>query len=142
MRFLFECVTCRSSVTNTHSSDEPSSPATPTTEETLTLVTSGPEVSNRRRRKRGRTRGSSSAADWKPTLFAISEDNAISASNTSQRPVNRKPVTPVVSPTPRNVKRCGSSSLVQVNARTRSYDYGREPLAMMFPAFTAAPFMF
>ncbi|XP_021716451.1 uncharacterized protein LOC110684317 [Chenopodium quinoa] len=127
MRFLFECVTCCTMINPSSSSndeEEPTSPPTPRTEETRSLVN--------RRRKRAPTR--SSSADWKPSLFPISEESAVSV--TLQKPVNRKPASP------RTSKRCGSSS-VEVNARSRSYDnFGREPLPMVFPAFSAAPFMF
>ena len=120
MKFLFEYVTCCTTFTNTFASSE---------EEEFTsqsLVTSTPTLSIRRRRKRPVTRNSSSSsADWKPSLFAISEDNPILATPQKPPPVNRKKLTPVI--TPRNVKRSGSST-VQVNAGSRSHDYGYEYL--------------
>ncbi|XP_048498655.1 uncharacterized protein LOC125496849 [Beta vulgaris subsp. vulgaris] len=136
MRFLFECVSCYT-MTSSPSEEDPPSPTTPRTEETRSLVTSTQAAKTHRRRKRTSTRGSS--ADWKPSLFAIAEDNAVST--TPQKPVNRQHVSVTSVVSSRNVKHCGPSS-VQVNARSRAHDYGRESLAMAFPAFSAAPFMF
>ncbi|KNA04540.1 hypothetical protein SOVF_198780 [Spinacia oleracea] len=124
-----------SSSSSSSDSEDSLSPPTSTMEETSSLVAA---VNNNNRRKRVPTRGSSVDCNWKPSLFAIAEDNAVSA--TLKKPVNRQqPVSKVVSQ--RNVKRCASSP-VEVNARSRSHDFSREPLPMVFPAFSAAPFMF
>ncbi|XP_074319446.1 uncharacterized protein LOC141656455 [Silene latifolia] len=96
----------------------------------------------RRKRRTSSTRGTSQ--EWEPSLFAITEDNAIAAVPEKKKPVDvrqpvAKPARPQVSK--RNVNRCGTSS-VQVNGPSRSYDYSRDPFPMVIPAFSAAPFMF
>ncbi|CAO2833439.1 unnamed protein product [Amaranthus hypochondriacus] len=132
MKFLFEYVTCCTTFTNTSASSEEEFSS-------QSLVDSTPTLSIRRRRKRPARSSSSSSADWKPSLFAISEDNPILVTPQKPPPVIRRKLTPVISP--RNVKRSGSST-AQVNAGSRSHEYGRDPLPVAFPAFTAAPFMF
>lgn len=140
MRFLLECVGCCMMSTTTSgdaSSENLSPPATPRTEETRSLV-SRATVSRRRRRT------SSSTADWRPSLFAISEDNAVpvgpkKAVEDRNRPAKVAVVKPAGS---RNVnKRCAPSS-VRVNAHSRPHEFGHNPLPMVVPTFSAAPFMF
>lgn len=118
------------------STAEPSYPATPRTEETRSLVVAPSEA---RRRKRASSRNA--AADWRPSLFAIAEDNAVPVG--PEKKENRsRPAEVVVKPAgSRNVKRCGTSS-VRVNVHTRPHDFGHNPLPLVVPAFSAAPFMF
>ncbi|KAH9626789.1 hypothetical protein KSS87_001948 [Heliosperma pusillum] len=95
------------------------------------------------RRKRRKSSGRGSSEDWEPSLFAITEDNAVAAVPEMKKPVDvsrpvAQPVRPQASKT--NVNRCTSS--VRVNGPSRSYDFSREPLPMVIPAFSVAPFMF
>jgi len=114
MRFLLECVGCcmmSAASSGEDSTAEPSPPATPRTEETRSLVVAPSET---RRRKRASSRNA--AADWRPSLFAIAEDNAVPVGPEKKENRSR----PAGS---RNVKRCGTSS-VRVNAHTRPHDFG------------------
>ncbi|KAK9673993.1 hypothetical protein RND81_12G203700 [Saponaria officinalis] len=150
MRFIFEYVTCCMMMStpcnnkeNSSSQVSPSSSSKAAEDETRSLVAVPPRSGQRR--KRMPTRGSS--ADWQPSLFAISEDNAATAVTVvkTAEKVRRQVATPVKQQPPsssqRNVKRCGVFS-GRVNDHSRSYDFSRDPIPMVVPTFSAAPFMF
>ncbi|KAL9236365.1 hypothetical protein vseg_011045 [Gypsophila vaccaria] len=155
MRFIFDYVTCcmmmstpcNKESASSHTTHSTSSSTSKAEDETRSLVTAPSRNNSGRRRKRTSTRGSS--ADWQPSLFAISEDNdnvnkvvtVAKATAVKDRPkVAAVPVKPTSSSS-RNVKRCGGFS-GRVNNHSRSYDFSHEPIPMIVPTFSAAPFMF
>lgn len=129
MRFLFECVGC--CMNSTHES-----PAMSPAEETRSLVTLAPATTIGCRRKRSPAR--SQAADWRPSLLAISEDNAIPPAPVM--PDNRNSTAPVTGAG--SVKRCGPSPARVNVARSYTRHFSHDPLPVVVPAFSAAPFMF
>ncbi|KAH9602525.1 hypothetical protein KSS87_003562 [Heliosperma pusillum] len=143
MRFIFEYVTCCMMSSPCNNNEPPTSrpPSSKATEdETRSLVTTAKATSGRRR-KRTPTRGSS--ADWQPSLFAIAEDNAVAATPGKNVEKVQRPTVATAKQTSsqRNVKRCVASSS-RVGSSSRSYDFSREPIPMVIPTFSAAPFMF
>lgn len=137
MKFLLEFVTCCTPCRSFYKT----SSLPPAADDTRSLVPTVPPsipLGNRHYRssKRWRTTASKSgpAADWRPSLNAISEDNAVvvvergnrAAVAGSERNLKRK-----VSPTPRSHVR-----------NRRSDDYARAPIQAIMPAFSPTPFMF
>ncbi|GFZ12457.1 hypothetical protein Acr_23g0008420 [Actinidia rufa] len=113
MKFLLELVTCCTSG---------SSPSRE--EETLTLALAPPE-DRRRKRERSATAvvvlRSRSAAEWRPSLCSISEDNM-----TAERERERERV--ILAGSERMIKRkVGSTTTGKVHVRSYSDDFGYVP---------------
>ncbi|KAK9689054.1 hypothetical protein RND81_09G031900 [Saponaria officinalis] len=98
-----------------------------------------PPSGTRRRRRRTPARGST--VDWRPSLFAIAENNAVAVAAVEMKKKEsvRQPMSRSVT---RNVNRCGVSSGRVNGSPNRAYEYRRDPLPIVIPAFSAAPFMF
>ncbi|KAK2639393.1 hypothetical protein Ddye_027188 [Dipteronia dyeriana] len=131
MRFnlleFVSCCGCRESSGGVRPEEEPSK-----TEETKTLVT--PVKRNYRRRRRGRFGGGGQPdpPEWKPSLFAIMEDNVVlekkkSEAESLERFTKRK---------------SGGSHKSRPRVRSYGFEFGGNSLQPVFPAFSATPFMF
>ncbi|KAK9265982.1 hypothetical protein L1049_000054 [Liquidambar formosana] len=127
MKFLLEFVSCCGSNYSSRPSEAPTSPPA-RVEETRSLV----PPRRYRRRKRGRLGASGSvsaaAAEWRPSLCAISEDNVVMEKEGrtvgSERTVKRK---------------------AQVRVQVRSHsdeEFRQTPFPMVVPAFSPTPFLF
>ncbi|KAM7492655.1 hypothetical protein LguiA_035576 [Lonicera macranthoides] len=131
MKFFFlEFVYCCGYPYRPQAETSPSPP-----EETRSLSTSWTPVERRyRSRKRGRLASSrsGSAADWRPSLNAISEDNVPvereprAAASSSERLIKQK-----VAPTARDRPRYHHTD-----------DYRSAPFPAIIPAFSPTPFLF
>ncbi|KAI9185514.1 hypothetical protein LWI28_008040 [Acer negundo] len=129
MRFLLEfvsCCGCRESSRGVRPEEEPSK-----TEETKTLVSSIKR--NYRRRRRGRFGGGvqSEPAEWKPSLFAIMEDNVVMELEKKKSETERV-----------TKRKSGVSHKSRPRVRNYGFEFGGSSLAPVFPAFSATPFMF
>lgn len=115
MKFFLEFVAC-CGLPLTDSSSAPTAPA-PGAEESKSLVKSSRE---RQRKKRGRLSQSGSAsaasasAEWKPSLYSISEDNVIIAKRGDDRKAEAQRV----------VKRKSGPGNAGVHVRSFNDDYG------------------
>ncbi|XVF77679.1 hypothetical protein PTKIN_Ptkin14bG0066600 [Pterospermum kingtungense] len=100
-------------------------------EETRSLMPPKVVALRKKRRVRVGTPGSTNP-EWKPSLYMISEENVMAeettttTTKTSDRVVKRKSST-------------GSRSKVHV--RSYNDDVGRNPVQVVIPAFSPAPFM-
>ncbi|PSR96316.1 hypothetical protein CEY00_Acc26365 [Actinidia chinensis var. chinensis] len=128
MKFLLELVTCCTSGSSPSREEE-------------TLALAQPED---RRRKRERERSatavvvlrSRSAAEWRPSLCSISEDNM-----TVEREREREKV--ILAGSERMIKRkVGSTTAGKVHVRSYSDDFGRSGFSTIMPTFSPTPFFF
>ncbi|GAB4846240.1 hypothetical protein Ancab_025239 [Ancistrocladus abbreviatus] len=132
MKFFLECVSCcRNTTEPTHQLPPPAT--SPRSEETRSLVLQPlPRSTTSRIRHRKRRSSRSSVGEWRPSLFAISEENdtvspdKVMAEKKRAIECGRQP------------KRCAVVSTSQTHGRNR---FGRDPLPMVVPAFAPTPFM-
>ncbi|KAG7015524.1 hypothetical protein SDJN02_23160 [Cucurbita argyrosperma subsp. argyrosperma] len=140
MKFLFEFVSCCVPV-NMSRLEIPEATAAPGVEEMKSLA---PITTRKhRRRKRGALLPSAAklAADWKPSLGAISEDKVVLVLREREKSDDQ------TAESERSVKRKSGSRDGEargVNGRSNSNDFRRSPasIPVVIPAFSPTPFLF
>ncbi|XP_057464421.1 uncharacterized protein LOC130754267 [Actinidia eriantha] len=122
MKFLLELVTCCRSGSNPSRAKK-------------TLALAPPEDS-RRKREGEAVLKSRSAAEWRPSLCSISEDNM-----TAERERERERV--ILAGSERMIKRkAGSTTAGKKHVRSYSDDFGRNGFSTIMPTFSPTPFFF
>ncbi|PSR95643.1 Serine/threonine-protein kinase MRCK gamma like [Actinidia chinensis var. chinensis] len=123
MKFLLELVACCRSGSNPSRAKE-------------TLVLAPPEDSKREREATAAVLKSRSAAEWRPSLCSISEDNM-----TAERERERERV--ILAGSERMIKRkAGSTTAGKKHVRSYSDDFGRNGFSTIMPMFSPTPFFF